>query len=308
MLAALSRITAALLIVASAAAAQPTTRPSPAAKHVLLIGLDGARADAIRDHAGPAVRSLIDNGTCCWRAKAVKPSVTQVNWASILTGCRPATHGIEMNPTTEAQLDTVKVKVPTLFDLVALNGGSAVGFLGHWKLYPNETKTPGARTLRSSYESRVVGGDAAKYLVAERPTFAFVYIGDLDGIGHREGWMSPAYLAGLLTVDVAVGKLLDALDRAGTRDETAVFLTSDHGGHAKAHGGGTPEDLTIPWIACGPGIERGITIDRELSTIDTAPTIFAVLGMTGRATFDGTPVVEALAAGVATRTTSVTAR
>src|SRR5690349_8025073 len=88
------------LFIAAPARGQ-TTQP---AKHVLLIGLDGARADAIRDNAGPAIKSLIDNGTVCWNAQAVKPSVTQVNWASILTGCKPATHGIDQHPVTEEQL------------------------------------------------------------------------------------------------------------------------------------------------------------------------------------------------------------
>lgn len=282
----------------STAVAQTASTTQPIAKHVLLIGLDGARADAIRDHAGPAIRSLIDTGTSCWRTQAVKPSVTQVNWASILTGCRPETHGIDKHPITEAELAAMPLKVPTLFDLVARagDGRSAVGFLGHWKLYPNETRTPGATTFRSSYESTVVGDVAAKYLVQNQPTFAFVYLGDLDGLGHREGWMSPAYLAGLSKIDAAVAKLLAALDQAGIRDQTVVILTSDHGGHGKSHGDGTIEDTTIPWIASGPGIARGVTIDREISTVDTAPTILTALGIALPATCDGSVVREAFAA------------
>ena len=34
---------------------------------------------------------------------------------------------------------------------------------------------------------------------------------------------------------------------------TAVYFTSDHGGHGRAHGQGTPEDVTVPWIGAGPG-------------------------------------------------------
>ena len=111
------------------------------AKHVLLIGLDGARADGIRDHAGPALRSLIENGTSCWQAQAVAPTVTEVNWASVLTGCAPDTHGINTYPNTREQLDAITLKVPTLFDLVAQRGKTAAGFLGHWKLYPAESQT-----------------------------------------------------------------------------------------------------------------------------------------------------------------------
>jgi predicted AlkP superfamily pyrophosphatase or phosphodiesterase len=286
-------------LVSSAHAQAPATQPHraddkrPTAKHVLLIGLDGARADAIRDHAGPAIQSLIDNGTSCWRAQAVTPSVTQVNWASVLTGCRPDTHGINTYPQTQPELEATPLKVPTLFDLVARSGMKAAGFLGHWKLYPLESKTPGATTFRSSYESVVVGADAAKYILAEKPAFCFVFIGDLDGKGHRHGWMSPEYLDGVKVVDRAVQKLLDALDQAGIREQTVVMLTSDHGGHGKSHSQGTSEDLTIPWIACGPGIARGATIDREISTLDTAPTVLAALGLNLPATSDGKIVREA---------------
>ena len=289
-----------LAALASSAHAQPpATQPhrrgdkGAVAKHVLLIGLDGARADAIRDHAGPALRSLIENGTSCWQAQAVAPTVTEVNWASVLTGCRPDTHGINTYPNTREQLDAITLKVPTLFDLVAQRGKTAAGFLGHWKLYPAESKTEGATTFRSSYESVVVGADAAKYIRAERPTFCFVYIGDLDGLGHRHGWMSPAYLDGVRVVDKAIAKLLDALDQAGIREETMVMVTSDHGGHEKRHSEGTRDDRTIPWIACGPGIAHGVTIEREISTLDTAPTILKALGLSLPPKCDGTPVLDA---------------
>src|SRR5262249_48648647 len=158
-----------------------------------------------------------------------------------------------VHPVTEEQLAAMKLKVPTLFDLIATDGKPAIGYLGHWKLYPNETKTPGAKTLRSSYESVVVGPEAAAYIAKEKPAFAFVYIGDPDGLGHGEGWGSPAYVKGIEKVDAAVGKLLAALDTAGIRQDTIVLLTSDHGGHGKAHAEGTAEDTLIPWIAAGPG-------------------------------------------------------
>jgi arylsulfatase A-like enzyme len=118
-------------------------------------------------------------------------------------------------------------------------------------------------------------------------------MGDLDGLGHRHGWMSPAYLDGVRVVDAAIAKLLAALDEAGIRGDTVVIVTSDHGGHGKRHSEGTRNDRTIPWIACGPGIARGVTINREISTLDTAPTVLKALGLSLPAKCDGTPVHEA---------------
>ena len=299
---ALARV--ALAVVFTLASFAPSLRaedPAPGeppaareqARHVLLIGLDGARADAIRDHAGPALRSLIDNGTSCWQAQAVRPSVTQVNWASVLTGAAPAKHGIDRHPVTEDELRNVRVKVPTLFDLVARTGRSTAGFLGHWKLYPNESDTPGARVERSPYEAVRVAPLAAERLAKDTPAFTFVYLGDLDGLGHRHGWMSAEYLRGIADVDAAIAVILTALDRAGVRDQTVVIVTSDHGGHDKGHSQGTPEDLTIPWIAAGPGIRRGHEVRRAVSAIDTAPTILRALGLPDSPTCDGAPILEA---------------
>lgn len=260
-------------------------------KHVLLIGLDGARADAVRDHAGPALRSLIDSGTACWNGQAELPSVTQVNWASILTGSTPAVHGIDHHPVTEADLATKRVNVPTLFDVIADHGGTTAGFLGHWKLYPNDTARPRTHVVHSPYEAKTVAPLAADYIVANRPTFAFVYLGDLDGLGHRHGWMSPEYLAGLADVDAAVQKLLDGLDRAGIRDDTLVILTADHGGHGKGHSGGTPDDRTVPIILSGltvPTDRR--TIAQPTSVTAIAPTILRALNVPIPQDWNGQPI------------------
>src|SRR3954465_3546617 len=70
--------------------------PSPGAEieHVILVGLDGCRPEAIRRAGGPVLNALCRAGAGSWNAQAERPSVTQVNWASILTGCTPARHGI----------------------------------------------------------------------------------------------------------------------------------------------------------------------------------------------------------------------
>jgi len=53
--------------------------------------------------------------------------------------------------------------------------------------------------------------------------------------------------------DEAIGELLTALDAYDLRDETLLIITADHGGHDTTHGSSMPEDMTIPWIASGPG-------------------------------------------------------
>ncbi len=264
--------------------------PQHAIHHVLLIGLDGARADAIRDHAGPTIRGLIDSGTACWRTQATLPSVTQVNWASILTGSMPDRHGIDRHPVTEAELAAMPLRVPTVFDAVADAGHTAAGFLGHWKLYPNESTHPLAHIERSSYESHRVAPRAADYIVRHRPAFCFVYLGDLDGLGHRHGWMSSSYLDGLARIDDAVQTLLNALEQAGIRERTLIILTSDHGGRGRSHSENHPECREVPLVITGPGIRPGHVIPTPLSVTQIAPTILQALSLPTPALWNGHPI------------------
>ena len=39
--------------------------------------------------------------------------------------------------------------------------------------------------------------------------------------------------------------------------DTTVIVTADHGGHGRDHGTERPEDVLIPWIAWGAGVEPG---------------------------------------------------
>ncbi|MEJ7575867.1 MAG: ectonucleotide pyrophosphatase/phosphodiesterase [Pyrinomonadaceae bacterium] len=70
----------------------------------------------------------------------------------------------------------------------------------------------------------------AEYIIAEkRPRLMFVHLYDLDHFQHDYGPFTPEALAMLEKTDAYVARLLAAAERAGTLDETTVFITSDHG-------------------------------------------------------------------------------
>lgn len=264
-----------------------------AIEHVVILGLDGARPDALQQGAGPVLKRLIASGTVCWNAQAELPSVTQVNWASTLTGSRPETHGIATHPVTREELAGMHLRVPTIFEVITASGGTTVAFLGHWKLYPVETGDPPRATfIHSPYEGRRVAPMAAAWIKEHRPTLAFIWMGDLDGVGHAHGWMSAEQIQRVTELDDAIGLIVESLVDAGMWDRTLLLISSDHGGSGRSHGEGTAEDRTIPWIAVGPGIEAGQVITREMSTCDTAPTALAALGLTIPEEWDGRPVSE----------------
>jgi predicted AlkP superfamily pyrophosphatase or phosphodiesterase len=120
----------------------------------------------------------------------------------------------------------------------------------------------------------------------------FVHFGITDGMGHSYGWLSPQQLSVAFRADEALGWILEELDARGLREETLIIITADHGGHASTHGSTSPEDMTIPWIAVGPGIQpRALT--SPIHTMDTAATAAFALGLPIPAEWDGVPVYEA---------------
>jgi arylsulfatase A-like enzyme len=98
-------------------------------------------------------------------------------------------------------------------------------------------------------------------------------------------------------VDVAIGRILDALEASGQAEETIVVFTSDHGDLLGAHGGlqqkwhnGYDEALRVPFVVRGPGIAaRSGGLDAPTSHVDLLPTLLGLVGAD----------VEELAVGVA---------
>lgn len=78
-------------------------------------------------------------------------------------------------------------------------------------------------------------------------------------------------------IDDQIGRILDALEREGVADDTAVLFTSDHGSFVTAHksldkGPMMYEDIyNVPLITRGLGIEEDAT-DAFASLLDLAPT------------------------------------
>ena len=93
------------------------------------------------------------------------------------------------------------------------------------------------------------------------------------------------YDAEIRTLDDQLGRLFDALDKAGRTGDTIVVLTSDHGEEWMEHGsllhGRTyyQEVIAVPLILAGPGVPVGARIEEPVSLVDVTPTALALLGL-----------------------------
>lgn len=102
--------------------------PAAAARHVILVSVDGLAAYHLLDDGLelPNIRELIARGAWFPSSETVLPSVTHPSHTTILTGAMPRTHGVlgngmrnrrtgeRFHPTNKRRTEVVRV--PTLFD------------------------------------------------------------------------------------------------------------------------------------------------------------------------------------------------
>lgn len=93
-------------------------------------------------------------------------------------------------------------------------------------------------------------------------------------------------------IDDCIGKVLDALDVHGLRDNTLVIVTSDHQSRGKFS---VYEGARVPFLARWPGvIEPGTQIDALAANIDIYPTLLELAGGTPASDLDGVSILPVL--------------
>lgn len=262
----------------------------------MLVSIDGLRPDAIDRFHAATLQRLMREGSYSLSARTILPSTTLPSHTSMLSGEPPDQHGVLWNNVTSARADVVEF--PTVFSLARAHGYQTAAFFSKAKFHPLQregtldySQAPGGWFGRWSSDRTV--DDVSEHLETWSPNLLFVHLPDPDSAGHSRGWMSAAYGRAVRDADEALAQLLASAETAYGTGNYSVIITADHGGHRYGHGTSDPEDVTIPWIAWGRGVEAGPLDGTAIDTIDTAPTILWLLGVDPPAEWDGTPVLEA---------------
>ncbi len=267
-----------------------TPRPLEAAAHrVVLVSVDGLRADALERWSPPALLRMAEEGALAPRARTVVPSLTTPATLSLLTGVGPATHGVWGEEL--AYTDGMAALSPPFRR--ALDQGLATAAF---------TSSPGPLdALRDALQCRLALGldsltmagsgaagvvDAAAADLADpHRRLVFLELPDPDEAGHAQGFTSDAYGRAVLAADSAVARIL-----ALVPEGTLVVVTSDHGGGgawgARLTGSDAPADVDVPLLLWGPRVDPGVRLDGG-SILDVAPTLLWALGMAPPLGYEG---------------------
>ncbi|PZX49628.1 type I phosphodiesterase/nucleotide pyrophosphatase [Algoriphagus chordae] len=265
------------------------------AKHVILIGFDGLGSYAIPKANMPNLKKLMESGSHSLEARAVLPSSSAVNWASMLMGAGPTVHGFTEWGSKTPEIPPYEVTkygiFPSIFSLIrdqkpsvktaAIYNWDGIGYLIEKDaidvVYHGETQE---LCLDKTIETILEG----------ETTFMFLHLDEPDGVGHNIGHDTPEYYKELENVDAKIGQLVAAVKESGLADETIIMISSDHGGIEKGHGGKSLEELYIPWLISGPGVKENHKITDLIMTYDTGATIAWILGLKMPQSWRGKPV------------------
>jgi predicted AlkP superfamily pyrophosphatase or phosphodiesterase len=210
---------------------------------VIMIGIDGLRADTLERMPAPYLRSLADSGVRASMIPAM-PTKTFVNFYSLATGLHPKNHGFVSNYPYDRKIgrkfnrqtdvsdpkwwggepiwitaEKQGVKAATYFWV-----GSEVEIDGvrpsFWKPYQQD----------KDYAERVE--EVLGWLALpekERPRLITLYFSAVDSAAHDFGVGSAQEREAVAKVDQHIGDLLHGLNKLGLEPQTNIVVVADHG-------------------------------------------------------------------------------
>ena len=284
--------------------AETTPAGQPKIRRAMIIGLDGLRSDALKlaveSGRAPHIAGLISSGAVTWHAMSGgwTPDATDPTrqatysgpgWSSVLTGVWRDKHGVNGNDFKGQRFDLY----PALFQRLHEAEPSARSVsLVSWKPINDHIVAPlgeeicACLNFTDGSQSQTDADLTAKtieLLENSHPTLVFYYQGNIDAAGHRFGFSPEVsdYMDAIELADARIGRVLEAVRQRPDfpREDWLFVVTSDHGGIGKGHGGHTPEERIIPFIASGGTVPKGLISQQIIGQVAAPATVFRHLGL-----------------------------
>ena len=221
---------------------QPTADPPL----LILVSIDGYRADYLDRGHSPALAALAADGVRAAGMRPVFPSLTYPNHYTLVTGLYPDQHGMVNNtmhdpvlgsfsPSNraantdgrwwdEAEPIWVTAQKQGIRTASVFYPGTQAEIHGvrpsYWQLFDSSVQ-PDARV-----DQALAWLDRSP---AQRPTFVSLYFEQVDVAGHSYGPDSLQVDEAMVTVDAALGRLVAGLRQRNVFDTTNLIVVSDHG-------------------------------------------------------------------------------
>lgn len=213
---------------------------------LLLISIDGYRADYIDRGLSPALQQLAETGVHADSMQPSFPSLTFPNHYAIVTGMVPDHNGMVNNTMVDAELGKF-----SLSDRKAVSNGlwwdqatplwvtaDANGMRTATMFWPgSEADIQGRHPdYWKPYDGKVTPDQRVDQILAwldlpadQRPTFLTLYFDAVDHAGHDHGPDSEEVNQALRDTDEAMTRLVDGLRQRNLFDKINMIVLADHG-------------------------------------------------------------------------------
>jgi predicted AlkP superfamily pyrophosphatase or phosphodiesterase len=241
--------------------------------HVIMISVDGLMPDYYlkAERFGlkiPNIRLLCKQGSYAEGSESVYPSLTYPAHTTLVTGVKPALHGIVSNhiwhDPTEPHADdwywyANAIKTPTLWS-EAHKAGLTTAAVG-WPVtvdaeidynIPEIWQGAFENSLQSSFDHASkrlqkkfiatlpqplpasfddnIRAQSAEWIINNlKPNLLLLHLIGLDQEEHKSGPFSPEAFQQLEQIDAIIGNIIDAAKTAGISEQTTFMIVSDHG-------------------------------------------------------------------------------
>lgn len=234
-------------IVCVAACAPLSTRHTAQSRHpLILISIDGFRADYLDRHETATLAALAASGVRAEAMKPAFPTLTFPNHYTLVTGLTPDHHGIINNRMVDPVTGNVFVyKDPKTIADPSWWGGEPIWVSvekqgGHaaTMFWPgSDVAIDGVRPNEwLAFNAKMTPDQRVDQLLRwidepapRRAALFTLYFEQVDHAGHGHGPDSPQVDAALHEVDAALARLVDGLKQSGVFEHTDLVIVSDHG-------------------------------------------------------------------------------
>jgi uncharacterized membrane protein YbhN (UPF0104 family) len=258
----------------SAAARLPAARK---ARRVILIVIDGCRADRLREADTPFIDRMRREGMDFTDVSTVYPARTVTCFSSMLTGAPPSVHGMASNFVPD-----LGVKCDSVFNALERKEmrGRLVGIAHLIDAFGDKV-----RAVSAVMDNEVVDHElsrlAKEVLETEDPDLLVLQLISVDQTGHARGSYNREYLERIEASDRIIQEFVGWCDANGYLDGATVIVTADHGQGIGigGHGHMSRTEIHVPCIVWGAAVTEARVEPASRFLVDIASTIADVLGI-----------------------------
>ena len=236
-------------------------------KKVLIIGIDGCRADALELANTPVLDNLIQNGIYSPDALNDDITVSGPGWSAILCGVWSDKHLSIDNSFN----NTDYFNFPPIFKYAEdFDDNLNTVSICNWNPINDNIVQNYADFKLNVSSDYDVSSEASTYITNNDPDLIFLHFDDVDHAGHNYGF-SPnitEYITSIEAVDDLLDPVMQAIYQRPNylNEDWIILVTSDHGGVGTSHGGTSIEHENVVVIVSGDNIQQ-LVIEKDSSLI-----------------------------------------